>query len=108
MRVVMTFHGGRLDGSHIFEDNDDIMIRLNQTQDPHLAVAMVVDDSTDNGRVGRASKGFTPALFDLLKRGGIPDDLKSSAQSYRIIKRTEDPIENTIEIVAEYLPPKSE
>ena len=100
MHVVMTLNGGPSGGSHDFEDNDDIMSRINQTQDRNLRVAMMLYHRTHKGQVAKASQVmFEPAIGEELS------DLKSAGQLYQIIRRTEDPIKDTVEIVAQYDPP---
>ena len=100
MHVVMTLNGGPSGGSHDFEDNDDVMSGINQTQDRNLRVAMMLYHRTHKGQVAKASQiMFEPEIGEELA------DLKSAGQLYQIIRRTEDPTKGTVEIVAQYDPP---
>ncbi len=100
MHVVMKFNGGLLNGSHEFEENDDVASRIDQTQDPNLRVAMMLYHRTHKGQVAKASQiMFEPEIGEDLA------DLKSAGQLYQIIRRTEDPTKDTVEIVAQYDPP---
>ena len=106
MHVVMRFRGGPLDGSHEFEDNDDIMSRINQTQDPNLVMAMILYHNTHKGQVGKRSIGVSPAFFELAIAEELLDDMTSAGHKYQIIIREEDAANNAVEIVARYVPPE--
>ena len=99
MHVVMKFNGGLLNGSHEFEDNDDVASRIDQTQDPNLRVAMMLYHQTHKGQVTKVAQAmFGPAIGEELA------DLQSAANKYQVVKRTEDPTAKTVEIIAQYDP----
>ncbi len=95
-----------MNGVREFLDFNDVMSKIDQTDDSHLAVAMIIYHLTQKGQVGKSSHGITPAMLERLTSQGIPDDLKSAGQQYLNVKRTEDPIRKTVEIVARYDPPE--
>ena len=64
-----------------------------------------IQEFTDSGRID-GNPTMAKALYQSTN-GQVGNVMTSLGQTYRIIERTEDSIDNTIEIIAEYLPPES-
>lgn len=104
MEVVMDIVGGTLEGHHEFTDNDDMIPRVRHTHKVSpgttLPLAMLVYHFT-NGEVGQSTKGIGVAVFEQAMQAKVTDDDKAAGLEYQIISREQNPVTNTVTLVAE-------